>query len=217
MAVERFIVVWFPFRASALCTRRNAIITVSVIPSLVAVIYLFHMGIWYIDETGSCRITSPIMARLVPLISGSLFSYLPVIILTFTTSAICIQLVCARRKQLAEMTSQTGGGSDDVTRKITIMVVVICVLFLVLTSPVSVFYIVWFTLPVQVRYGDQSLGLIRTVIQLLAISNHAVNFFTYTLASDAFRKELRVMCCRDTTSGKTSTSSSVATKISTIT
>ena len=85
---------------------------------------------------------------------------------------------------------------NDATRKTTIMMLSICISFFILTFPVSVWYINLFAK--QMFSGmPPSYVLGERIILILALLNHAINFFLYGLTSENFRNDaLTLVGCR---------------------
>ena len=76
--------------------------------------------------------------------------------------------------------------------KVTIMVITICVLFIVLTAPVTAFYVY---LAGQFRVQSDRLALYMTLVHIVGMLNFTLNFLLYSLTSSNFRAELKSMCC----------------------
>ena len=77
-------------------------------------------------------------------------------------------------------------------RKVTITVVTICVSYICLTFPLTFFYVILFATN-QFVSQSPAMSLGRTIVLLLALSNHAINFFLYVLTSANFRNEVKGM------------------------
>ena len=90
------------------------------------------------------------------------------------------------------MTSQQTNMAAKNENKITVMVVVICILFVVLTTPLTAFYIIVLNAGMLVYMGSE-VELYEAVILILALSNHAVNFLLYAVSSSKFREEFKHM------------------------
>ena len=56
LSVERVIVICLPLRARVLCSRRAAIISVSVLPVVIAAVYTYNIFSWEIDQNNKCNI-----------------------------------------------------------------------------------------------------------------------------------------------------------------
>ena len=87
------------------------------------------------------------------------------------------------------MTSQQTDTSKN-EDKITVMVIVICILFMVLTTPLTAVFIIVYNGGLYVYMGPE-IELYNYIILLLALSNHAINFLLYSITSSNFRNELK--------------------------
>ena len=179
-------IVWFPIKARKLCTQICAIVVACLLPVVFLLIYAYQFAMWDLDEEENC-ISHPdhlhTMSNIHPWITGTLYSYAPIIILVFLTTCIIVKQSCLRKGE--KVTSQE--------RNFTIMIVLICILFLILTVPLTVFYIILFAAGGHVYQGPE-MELVQTIILILALTNHAINFFLYVVSSPAFRKELKMLC-----------------------
>ena len=50
LAIERFIVVWFPLKAKSICTKKAALGGVIMMPIVISLIYFHALFAWYIDD-----------------------------------------------------------------------------------------------------------------------------------------------------------------------
>ena len=68
----------------------------------------------------------------------------------------------------------------------------LCVAFICLTVPLTLFYVIIYS---SDQFVTQSPGmaLARTLVLILGLTNHAINFFLYVLISANFRTELMMM------------------------
>ena len=208
LAVERFIVVWFPFRARTLCTYRTSLGVTCCIPLVTSLLYSYQLAMWTVDEEYNCNFHPKylyMMQYVHPWLTATLYSYAPTAILIVCTTGISVQLSRMRKKR-QEMTT-TQSRDADAEARITVMVITICVLFLVLTVPLTIFYIILFTAGGHIYQGPVMV-LVESLIIILALTNHAINFFLYVASSATFRKELMQLCgrkkYRDTINSKTS-------------
>ncbi|ELU14421.1 hypothetical protein CAPTEDRAFT_207119 [Capitella teleta] len=205
VSIERFIAVWFPLKAKRLCTIKTARITCCVLPLLALACYAHRVPGWHLDKTGRCN-THPkhrnFQEIYVPWLSAVLYSYGPIVMLIVFNGLIVFRLKKMASKRDA-MTSNDKSSSQE--RRITITIVVICVAFILLTLPLALFYIFQFAMG---EFFDQrpTTALAETIVLILGLSNHAVNFFLYVMSSAGFRAEVRrVVCfCRTPTRNQTS-------------
>ena len=184
---------WFPFRAKLLCTRRNAIITVCVLPASIAILYAYELVTWDLSDEG-CNFHEDhlhLMSNIHPWLTATLYSYVPAAILIVCTTAISVQLARMRKKRSEILKGKPSEAHAE--RRITIMIVFICVLFIVLTIPVTIYYVILFAAGGHVYQGPE-MQLAETIIILLALFNHTINFFLYVVSLQKFRKELKMLC-----------------------
>ena len=72
------------------------------------------------------------------------------------------------------------------------MVIVICILFILLTTPMISFYVIVYDLGMFTYIATGGLfSLIRAPLLILALSNHAINFVLYAVTSSNFRQEFK--------------------------
>ncbi|PVD36141.1 hypothetical protein C0Q70_03114 [Pomacea canaliculata] len=108
--------------------------------------------------------------------------------------------ICIFGKDGGSRKTASGQAAEKVRqqRQITIMLFVLCVVFVVLTLPNSVFF-------VYQRYWDYSVStyetakylFVKQIIFLLSDMPHAINFFVYFISTKKFRDRfLDTICCR---------------------
>ena len=191
LSVERFIIVCLPLRAKSLCTRKKSIVAVCILPVVLFGLYSYHFVAWEIDANHMCNIKpyfNYLIGIVAPWITTVLYCYCPATILLILTTAVSVQL-SRMKKRRAEMVTQ-GQSKANQEHKITIMVIVISILFIVLTTPVTAYYVVIHRAG-QFVYQQGKIPLYETIVQVLGLSNHAVNFLLYSTTSLKFRQELR--------------------------
>ena len=217
VSMERFIVVWYPLRAKLICTVRRSIIVVCVVPVLCAVFHSYNFIIWEISEDGVCDLDadySYFSGQIYPWLNAVVYSYLPVAILLCSNGALIYKLVKAGQMR------KTMGAERLDTMRITVSVVVICVSYILLTVPLTLFYAILFSLS-QFIQRQPAMELARTIILILGLSNHAINFFLYVITSAKIRHEIMAMLGRHavskgaTKSGSQGTVSTLSTDYST--
>ena len=196
LAVEKALVVWFPFKAKTLCNRRNATLAVCLMPVPIFCLYLYNLWAWELNAEGVCDMVPSwvhFQTNIGPWISGTVYSYIPIVLLIFLNSALCYKLWEARTRRRNNLGLDKAGHMDDkVERRVTITVVTICVAFLLLTTPLALFYVILFLAGEFINPGPE-MALGEVIILILGLSNHAVNFFLYILTSARFRTELRAL------------------------
>ena len=148
VCIERFIVVWFPFRAKQLCSYRNSVVTVSVMPVPICAIYLYNLWAWHANGRG-CLIVSSwnvFQSDIGPWISGFAYSYCPVIVMVILNAAIIGKLALARRSR--RQMSIDASNHEKRESRITVTIVVICIFYVIMTVPLGIYYILAF------KYGE---------------------------------------------------------------
>ena len=190
IAVERVLVVKYPFRAKSLCNTRNALITVAAVFLLIFAISWYHYPKWVVNEEGICSLNSSYLTfsmYVSPWLMSSLYSYLPFLILLFTNGLLLSRLFAADKNR-EMMTKSTEG--NKMADKLTKTAISICVTYLLLTTPVSVYYTLTFA-----NYTNKSAGfkLAGAITDTLGLVNYAINMFLYIITSRLFRRELQSM------------------------
>src|SRR6218665_3869966 len=148
VCIERFIVVWFPFRAKQLCSYRNSVVTVLVMPVPICAIYLYNLWAWHANGSG-CLIVSNwnvFQSDIGPWISGFAYSYCPVIVMVILNAAIIGKLSLARRSR--RQMSIDASNHEKRESRITVTIVVICIFYVIMTVPLGIYYILAF------KYGE---------------------------------------------------------------
>ena len=194
LAIERFIVVWFPLKAKTICTRKAAVFGVIFMPIFISLTYLYSLFAWHVDEDQTCNLVPRFiwyMSNVHPWLTAVLYSYFPVIVLIICTAGITVQLVKMKRQQ-EQIANKKDKESSDMHKeyRVAITVVAVCVTFFFLTVPLTLYYVLAFNLGQYVYQGPE-MALIETFILIIGLSNHAINFFLYVITSEKFRRELR--------------------------
>ena len=185
MTTDRFLAVWFPFKASKLCSLRRARLTVVGLASLILVGNLYHF--WTTDlfmKFGgmTCSTQDLTMSILVPWLNLIIYSIIP-----FTFVLIFNVLIAVALFQTRPSTRST----TDV-HKLSCMLLAVSFAWLVLSTPYTVIDIVR-----HVDICGRSCASTRIVIicYMFAYLNHSINFFLYCLTGRKFRNQLIKMCC----------------------
>ena len=201
VTTDRFLVVWFPFRASSLCNSKRAKITIMMMVFLI-MLYNLHvfwtLGLRYYHD-GKITACGPsmddyFMLEIFPVMKLVSYSILPFIIVLLLNLAITIKL-WSNRVAITRATSDsdTGSASRASQNRITVMLLTVSFVWLILTAP--------FTLWSLLR--DPSGGttqrarnfLFKTLCFFLLYVNHGINFYLYCLAGRRFRQDLHDVMC----------------------
>ncbi len=190
IACERCLVVWWPLKAKWLSTCNKSRVVVCMSLVLCGVIHSYNFLIWDIRK-GKCdgKVEQAyFFYNIYPLLSGGVYSYLPVTIII-----VCNVLILVGLRRAAEKRKSLRQQENQDTRSLTITMVTICVTFVVTTVPVTIFYTVLLGAG-RVVQKTPAMALGRTIIITLGLANHSVNFFLYVMTSSKFREELRALC-----------------------
>ena len=208
VSLERFVVVYFPFKAKRLCSMRNAKIAVALLVSafglLVVVILLTYwkIGLGQCDSSGIEQYTREI-GRYIYL---SLYVYGPTISLFIINIAIVIKL---RINDAIRGTMTNNAESSQSTIKATRMVLTVAFVYFALTLPYAVHAIInILSITNKIRVPWYIMEVVYPIAHMCNIINNAVNFIVYVVLSDKFRFELLGMWRAVSTWRKTALSTS---------
>lgn len=113
-------------------------------------------------------------------------------LLMISMNAVMIH-VLRRSRQFRRNTVQnstTNYRMNRFDRRLTTMLLVTSVYFLITTAPISIYYIVdSYDKRPKSKYTEAVLHLIRTIFYLLQFSNYAMNFIIYNLSNQQFRRK----------------------------
>lgn len=217
VTVDRFTVVWFPFRASSWCTVRRARMATVALATLFAA-YNGHVFWTYelSDDVEMNRVycgpvkTYQFMAMPFDCLQLLTYSLVPFLVILVLNVAIVSRLrwrpVMLRGRTGGRTNSIFSGSSADRASesssacgrqaKVTYMLVVVSFAWLVLTLPKSIHTIVFELDPH--RYAN--VVMFRGLSFLLVYVNHAINFYLYCITGRKFRRQLeelsKAVCAR---------------------
>jgi growth hormone secretagogue receptor len=176
---------------------------------------LYNLWAWELNESGECDMVPKwvkFQSEIGPWLSGTIYSYVPIVLLVVLNSLLCYKLWDTRKSRQAKLGLNKGAPlSDSAERKVTITVVVICLAYILLTTPLALFYVILFLAGEFINPGPE-LALGECLILILGLSNHAINLFLYVLTSSRFRSEMWTMlrCGKNKTSSRGGRSSAMA-------
>ncbi|XP_069117061.1 growth hormone secretagogue receptor type 1-like [Argopecten irradians] len=194
LCFERFVAVWFPFRAKAICTQRNTILSIICVYAVIGT-YNSVWSPWSTIINDRCHpdaynASDPedkaAFGRF--LVWGcSLYSFIPTVIMMILTPLIIKKLLehKKKRKAIASIKKKVE------ETKITAMLLGIVTAYIILILPVTFLHITSFLIGVK-AFGENPNGFLifRDVTQILEQVNYAINFFLYVTTSQQFRKGL---------------------------
>ena len=83
LAIERFIIVYFPLRAKVLCPHKKAVIAAITLPAVMCAVFAYHAVAWEIDENGTCYIKARFQFLMTKVCTPAYSSFLPVAVKLF--------------------------------------------------------------------------------------------------------------------------------------
>ena len=219
--VDRFVAVWLPLQAAAVCRRRRARVAVLALVLIAAAAsgHLFWTTGLYQSGGGKWLYCGPApdsyfmrLSHQFEYIKLASYSLVPFAIILGLNVAIVVRLRCSRPAagilQRGISGVYGGGGVGDggqqqqsaVTSRLTYMLLAVSLTWLVLSTPFALHMLVGGALlDVNDDLSRARYRLIRTVCFQLMYANHAVNFFLYCVTGRKFRHELRdvyvELCC----------------------
>ena len=199
ISADRFTAVWFPLRSLTVCNVRRAQI-VSIIGFIIISMYNAHV-FWtmhlLLKRNGhySCSPlpTDRFMMDYYPWIKLTTYSCLPFVLVLILNVCICIKIIPGFRQK----SMRAGGESQAVHTtahkdgKVTTMLVIVSLSWLILTGP----FTLWSFVATQTRDPEEKAKdfLAKTICFLLMYVNHGINFYLYCVTGKKFRKELKEM------------------------
>ena len=205
VAVNRYIIVCRPLRASRWCTTSKVKIQLAVLLVLVVVINipaLVQCRIKYYSLDNGTSYTATVDCGVISrwrlfytvydlVLNFVLWTGVPLFILTLLTIRLITAMNAHRRMQLA-MNSLHNQPDNNMTYALVMVVI----MFIICHVPNVVLEIVWLVVPSEVFYFNQVWYIVRQMSRVLMILNSAVNFIIYTLANKRFRQVLITTICR---------------------
>ncbi|XP_061172976.1 growth hormone secretagogue receptor type 1-like [Saccostrea echinata] len=198
VTVERFLAVWFPLRATTMCSLARAKFVTVIIAMIFILInsHIFWTAELYSLPSGQVRCMSyayeNLVCKVFPWIYLILYSFLPVLVLFLFNTLIIVSLV--KNKPLFQAMTKTDQQMRYDHQKLAICLLVISFTWIVTTMPRPL-YRFFMEKPKNIEKQAEAV-FVRTLCFMLMYINHAVNFFIYGLTGQRFRMELRRFLCR---------------------
>ncbi|KAK7108375.1 hypothetical protein V1264_016122 [Littorina saxatilis] len=195
MTLERYLAIRFPLKASGWCTPRRARIAVVAMCVIVVAVNLHNLilrkMVWNdVLKTEVCAPDGPtnefFLFKVWPWIDGAVYCYIPLL----TVSVLNVLIV--QKMRSAQKFRGTSGSAEqgDVSRQVTVMLLTVTCTFLLLVGPMAVMLVVeryvWFRTTI---HEQAVFHLVRTILNNLVYTNHAINFCLYCLSGNRFRQE----------------------------
>ena len=204
VALERFISVWFPFRAKTICTHRNAALGVCAIAVALVGInlhFFWTQGERIVRIANSNRTRKyacyhrenfdVFLDQIWPWLEASIFTYIPFTIMLSCNTLIIFRLARARLQRRRQ--GATSHGSQDSIQMTTMtgMLLAATFTFLILNTPVSLYLSGQSTFWKEERKRNHNFKIFWVITQQLMYLNNAINFLLYFISSPRFRQELK--------------------------
>ncbi|ESO90695.1 hypothetical protein LOTGIDRAFT_163961 [Lottia gigantea] len=232
MTIERYLAIRFPLKAPGWFTIRKA--RVAILVEVLVVVSLdchnFFTRAMIETDDGNSTICSPsgetnayFLGKIWPWIDSVWYCYLPLACLCILNVFIISNIRKAGRFQ-RQMTQSSTTGSEGRNkaknnsgkeRQITVMLLLVTFCFLILVGPMAMIIIIEKYYWVRVTPYEQAVyHLVRTVLNNMMYTNHALNFILYYISGQRFREQMQqILCpCRHTSSGNRQASSRITSK-----
>lgn len=193
LCLERFTAVQFPFRFKTVFRKRNCLIAVAIVYSVMAIFNgawayaskITNDGICHPDEYDKADPSAVALFNAMLTAGSCLYSLIPIIILVTVTPVIIINLV--RRSYARKKMAENKGKDMDIIR-ITSMLLAVAITYVLLVAPVTVMHNVAFYLGMH-AFGENPKPFLiyRDVSQILEQLNYTINFFLYVASNRQFR------------------------------
>jgi len=217
MTIERAIVVTFPLKATRICNTkysRMCIVGICVIFVFVNCHFLWSLELTHytFNDTviAECEATvsyKMLVEDIWPWVDAALYSLLPSLIIIVLNCIIIKNVISAKnaRNVLRQestlfrrncLLSTQSRNREQVSRKITLMLLAISFTFLVTTLPMNIGLI--YTSVLGVPDDNASLvktQLVNTIAEMLMYTNHSINFFLYCATGKKFRSHFKTFIC----------------------
>ena len=192
MSVEKFIALYFPLKAKAICTVETAKWS-SGIAFIIFVLFdaQFFFAVKANKGDGSIQFCYDIelfdgYIALYSKVDGILYSFAPFAIMSLTNIAIIYKFVKAKVASKHTGTGSTNQALSKAATKGTAILIAVSITFIILTGPANIIYsITIFPHP-----------LLNQFLYFCIVLNHSINGLLYCIVGSKFRKELiYTLCC----------------------
>lgn len=191
VSLDRTIWVVLPFQAKRFCTRKLSMIITAIIGSLslLTVLHFFftmHHVPTNDPNVSPCR-PDKLTGRLFPYVDLILAMAGPFVIMLASNTAIILKLNELKRTRMKNFRKNSNRGEDK-TQSLTTMLLSISFFFMVSSTPLLTYDIVYFT--VEITNHTVFFG-VEQVSYTLWYLNYSVHFLLYCLTGPRFREEAK--------------------------
>ena len=205
---DRFVSVWFPFRAATICTARRArVITACLL--LAVILYNVHI-FWTIgiQQDGNkhkfCKPDpdNPFMQQPFEYLKLATYCFVPFITVFVLNLCIIFKItrgssvlrrtgsMVVNRKAIIQQCSLSGHGTalkNTRQQRVIYMLLTLSFSWLILTAPYAIVSVIITAAPNLMAKNSVILG--KTISFLLLYLNHSINFYLYCITGKKFRQE----------------------------
>ena len=197
VTLERMLAVCLPMKVMVIASRTKARFISLGIFLFIAIYNCFNLWVWEAKDQ-DCDWASgweTFHSNAYMLMTGFLYSYIPTLSI-FMFNIIIIYKIKGAAKTRAKLQNEAGGNTSTESRKITMTVLAVSFAFLILTVPLSVYYIIQYSMGQFIEMTPE-MALGEILMLLLGLLNHGINFWLYVFTSASFRKALvSLMRCK---------------------
>ena len=202
VTVERFIVVWFPLKATSFCSTRRAKMTTGAISVFFALLnsHLFWTAELLVDQnTGfkQCammRNNRFLYMKIMPWLHFTIYCLVPFIALLVFNGLIILSMTVTHRQLLTNQMTKDDRRMRHIHRKLAITLLCISFVWMLTTTPSALYTV----LPLEPKSlnSDAQLFLAKIICYILLYINHSINFILYCITGQSFRSEFHKLICR---------------------
>ena len=192
MAVEKFIVLYFPFKAKVLCTlqsARRACLIGALISIAFDMQFFFTVEFLTVGSSKRCVYSNEEYGFVFQKIKSIIYSYAPFTFMVLSSIAIGIRFILLKSKMGNDLESTHIAVNKSAIRG-TSTLLLLSITFIILTGPVSIY-------PATTNEPNK---IVYTAVILIQYLNHGINAVLYCIVGSRFRTELMktIKCCKKT-------------------
>ncbi|ELU01645.1 hypothetical protein CAPTEDRAFT_198894 [Capitella teleta] len=212
--LDRLVAVVFPLKRKSYCTRRHALIAITVIWAVATLKNVPMLITWGIREThnyshhvSKCGVPEPDHAfyeeYIRPWLVFTTVTFIPFIFITACNIIIVhhVQRMGLSQATIARVRSITRQSSEISVASMSRMCLAVSFTFVVLVSP-SIVILVGKPYWTKTEQSEAKFHLARSFGNLCQYTNNAINFLLYLSSGREFRRELRSLCSSSNSSSK---------------
>jgi hypothetical protein len=203
ITVERVICVVFPLQARVVCTKKWTSVAVASVVTSLFLVNSHILKYAYIQENGQCGLSTTIPFGMFDSYNdfwNNVWLWVDLVIysvIPFTSIVACnCLLVYKVRQSKLKRTTLQDQANDAVTSRMTSMtrmLITVSLMFIILTSPVTIYFLIRGQIVVKTKRQSETLQLTYAITTIISLINHAINFLLYCVSGSQFRREVFLM------------------------